>query len=330
MQCRELGKTGVKISILSFGAGPVSSLMVGDDHERQRSVIKACLDSGINWFDTAASYGAGQSEQNLGRVLEELRAAPGVHIATKVRLMPDDLSDIRGAVRRSFEGSLKRLRLAGVTLLQLHNSITMQRGDEPTSVTPADVLGKGGIADAFEELRDEGLALHLGLTGIGNPAALQVVIRAGQFDTMQVPYNLLNPSAGRPMTNAFTETDYGNIIASCTRAQMGVLAIRVLAGGALANHRPSPHTLTTPYFPLELYERDRRQAARLQEILGADRPLPSEAIRFALSHPSVSSALIGFAESQQVDEALESLQSGAPPLDWDEIVAAVYRDDQAF
>ncbi len=115
MHYRPLGKTGIEISALSFGAGPVSSLMVGDDRDRQRAVISACLDRGINWFDTAAGYGAGQSERNLGRVLEELEVASRIHVATKVRLTPEDLGDIRAAVRRSFEGSLNRLRLRRVS-----------------------------------------------------------------------------------------------------------------------------------------------------------------------------------------------------------------------
>ena len=327
MLYRPLGKTGIEISAISFGAGPVSSLMVGDDADRQRHVIEAALNRGVNWFDTAATYGAGQSERNLGRVLTELRAASRVYVATKVRLMPADLADIRVAVRRSFEGSLERLRAPRVALLQLHNSITARRGDEPTSVTPADVLGPGGIADAMEELQLEGLALHLGLTGIGQPAALVEVIRSGRFAAMQTPYHLLNPSAGRTMSDCFSETNYGNIIAACARAGMGVLAIRALAGGALAHRPPSAHTLKTPFFPLPLYERDRRRAARLQEMLGADRPLAQESIRFVLDHPSISSAIIGFGEPGQIDEALACLDSQAPTLDWDDVLAADYACD---
>jgi L-galactose dehydrogenase/L-glyceraldehyde 3-phosphate reductase len=325
MRYRPLGNTGIEISALSFGAGPISTLMVGDDGQRQRAVIQTALDCGINWFDTAATYGGGQSERNLGCVLAELGAAERVHVATKVRLAPEELGDIRSAVRRSFEASLERLKLPRVTLLQLHNSITAGRGDEPTSITPADVLGPGGVAEAFEELQSEGLVRHLGLTGIGQPAAIEQVIRSRRFATMQTPYHLLNPSAGRPMgrpkTNGFAETDYGNIIGACAQTGMGVLAIRVLAGGALAQRPPSPHTLKTPFFPLPLYERDRLRAARLQTRLGADRPLAQEAIRFVLSHPSVSSALIGFGDAWQIDAALAALNCATPPLSWDDVLA---------
>jgi len=325
MNYRPLGKTGVNISAISFGAGPVSALMTSDNRDGQLAVVKACLDCGINWFDTAAGYGAGESERNLGQVLKELGVGASIYIATKMRLMPGDLGDVRGAVRRSIEGSLQRLRRSSVTLLQLHNSITARRGDEPTSIMPADILGSGGIADAFEELRAEGHVEHLGLTGIGHPAALTEVIESGRFATMQVPYNVLNPSAGHTVPDAFAETNYGNVIASCARQRMGVLAIRVLAGGALAKSPPSAHTLKTPYFPLDLYERDRRRADHLETILGADRKLLDESIRFVLNHQSVSSALIGFAECWQVDEVVEALNSSKSPLDWNEIIATLCR-----
>jgi aryl-alcohol dehydrogenase-like predicted oxidoreductase len=318
MQYRPLGRTGVEVSAISFGAGPISTLMVGDDHSRQRQVVQRALEAGINWFDTAATYGQGQSERNLGRALKELGASQ-VHVATKVRLTSEDLADIRGAVRRSLAASLERLQLPRVTLLQLHNSITRHRGDEPTSITPDDVLGPGGLAESFAELRAEGLVQHGGLTGIGNPAELRKVVRSGCFATMQVPYHLLNPSAGRTMQSGFTETNYGNIIADCARARMGVLAIRVFAGGAILGNPPSPHTFKTPFFPLNLYERDRERAVKLQGILGSNRRLQLEATRFVLAHPDISSALIGFGETWQIDDALAALESQDAGVDWTEL-----------
>ena len=75
MNYRPLGKTGLAISALSFGAGPISTLMVGHDQDLQLAVVDRALRVGVNWFDTAATYGAGQSERSLGRVLEELGPA---------------------------------------------------------------------------------------------------------------------------------------------------------------------------------------------------------------------------------------------------------------
>jgi len=326
MQYSPLGKIGISVSRLSFGAGPISTLMVGNDGDRQRAVVDHAIAQGINWFDTAATYGQGASEANLGRVLEELGAATHVHVATKIRLMPEDMGDIRGAVRRSLEGSFERLRLPRVTLLQLHNSITERRCDEPTSITPNDVLGPGGVAETFEELRREGVVLHLGLTGIGQPAAMAEVVRSGIFATMQVPYHLLNPSAGRVMPSGFAETNYGNIIAECAAAKMGVLAIRVLAGGALAGNPPSPHTLKTPFFPLALYQRDCERAARLQQTLGPLRRLPREAIRFALAHPQIQSAIVGFSSISEIAEAVQALAADDLPLNHENVLMLAMSD----
>jgi aryl-alcohol dehydrogenase-like predicted oxidoreductase len=324
MQYRRLGKTEIQVSVLAFGAGPVSTLMVGEaDEPHQVQVVAQALASGINWFDTAASYGQGQSERNLGRALHQLGAQQRVHVATKVRLVGDDLADIRGAVRRSIEGSLERLRLSQVTLLQLHNSITANRGDEPTSITPSDVVERRGVLDALRALQSEGLVRHVGLTGIGQPRALKQVISSNEFDTVQTPYHLLNPSAGQSISAALDETNYGNVIEACARADMGVFAIRVLAGGALADNLPSPHTLKTPFFPLALYERDRDRARRLQKMLGPSRPLPGEAIRFALAHRQIHSALIGFGDVGQIEHAVTAIEPAGESLLWERDIAPI-------
>jgi aryl-alcohol dehydrogenase-like predicted oxidoreductase len=88
---------------------------------------------------------------------------------------------------------------------------------------------------------------------------------------------------------------------------MGVFAIRVLAGGALADNPPSPHTLKTPFFPLALYERDRARARELRQHLGPNKSLPAEAVRFVLSHPQIHSAIIGFSNIQQIDHAVDAM-----------------------
>ena len=271
--------------------------------ERQQAVVRRALDAGINWFDTAATYGQGESESSLGQAFQQLGLREGVHVATKVRFQPDQLDEIRRHTFDSVRESLQRLGLERLTLLQLHNGITATRDEIPTSITPHDVLGPDGVLEAFEALQSEGLVQHIGLTGTGHPAALRKVVQAGAFATMQIPYHMLNPSAGYPMPESFDNTDYGNLIADCARQSMGILAIRVLAGGALLNRPPSAHTKQTPFFPLGLYLRDKQRAAQLQQQLGTQRNLKFDVIRFVLSHEYVSSALIGFAEPDQINEA---------------------------
>ena len=307
MQYRILGRTGIRVSVISFGAGPVSGLITGEDFDAQQAVVAAAIKAGINWFDTAPGYGQGQSESNLGRVLSELRSSElqshePLHIATKFRLPLESSERIWDVVRRSVEESLQRLQVPKVTLLQLHNGITARRGDEPASITPADILQQGGVADAFYRLRDEGLVDFIGLTGTGHPDAMRKVIRSGEFDTVQTPYNVLNPSAGDSSSSADGETDYGNIIADCAAMKMGVFAIRVFAAGALLGQAPSAHTLKTPYFPLALYQRDTERAARLCETLAHQMTMPELAVRFALTHPNISSAIIGFGSASHVAE----------------------------
>jgi len=314
MEYRELGNTGIRVSAISFGAGPVPALMTdGSQAATQRQAVRRALEAGINWFDTAATYGDGESEKNLGIILKELDALSCIYAATKVRLVFDQLDNIGESVKNSVMGSLKRLQLKRVTLIQLHNSITKNRGDQYTSVTPRDVLGPGGVLEAFEELKSDGLVQHLGLTGLGDPSALVEVIRSKAFETIQVCYNILNPSAGQPMPEGFDGIDYGNIIAECVNQGMGVIAIRLLAGGALAGRPPSEYTLKARVFPLSIYKGDMERAAHLEEALPPEMSLKEAAVRFVLSEPNVSTALIGFSNPAQIYEAIRACSAGPLP-----------------
>jgi hypothetical protein len=187
-------------------------------------------------------------------------------------------------------------------------------GDEPSTLAPHDVLAPGGVLEAMRRLRDEGMVQYLGLPGTGNPAALREVVRSGGFDTIQVPFNLLNPSAGEEMPASFEEANYGNIIAECAALGLGVFAIRVFAAGALLDQEPSAHTLKTPFFPLALYERDRQRAAELRERLGHGASLKAAALRFVLGHADVQSAIIGFGATEHVDEAAEIAEMRSEPV----------------
>jgi aryl-alcohol dehydrogenase-like predicted oxidoreductase len=310
MEYRTLGRTGIRVSAVAFGAGPVSGWMAELSPDEQCATIRRALDVGINWFDTAAGYGNGLSESSLGRAFARLGLPVGAHVATKVRYPEERLSDIRRYTRESVTASLGRLGLRRVTLLQLHNSITARRGDEPTSLTPEDILGQGGVLEAFRELQVDGLVDFLGLTGIGQAESMRKVVSSAAFDTIQVPFNALNPSAGYPMPAGFEETNYGNIIADCAAQRMGVFAIRVFAGGALVGRPPSPHTHRTPFFPLALYKRDQRRTTHIAGLVSPAKGLPEAALQFVLGHPDVSAAIIGFRGPGEIEEVTHWLASG--------------------
>ena len=168
MQLRVFGRTGMQLSVLGFGCGAVGGFMVrGDPAEQERTVARA-LAAGVNYFDTAVQYGNGESEKNLGRVLRKLKPA-NIAVGTKVRLPPEDYGRIADAITTSLEGSLARLGLERVDIFHLHNSITETGGGPALSVRQ--VLDE--VVPAFERLRQQGKIRFLGMTAVGDTAALQ-------------------------------------------------------------------------------------------------------------------------------------------------------------
>ena len=113
-----LGKSGLEVSRVAFGAGPVSNLLTDSaDHptDLQVATIQRAVELGINWFDTAATYAEGKSETILGSVLSQLKPSRPIQLATKVRIGPEETGEIRDAILRSVEGSLRRLRVSSMT-----------------------------------------------------------------------------------------------------------------------------------------------------------------------------------------------------------------------
>lgn len=317
MKYRLLGKTGLQVSEIAFGCGNVGGLLIRGTLKEQIAAVARALELGINYFDTAEGYGDGQSETNLGRVLAELR--PQVSVATKVRLGDDDLKDIKGAVRRSLEASLKRLQRDSVDVLQLHTQLAMERGGAgwQRAISPDDVLGEDGVADAFDSVRSQGLVRFLGFTGLGETEALHQIIQSGRFDLVQAYYNLLNPSAGVSVPSGFTSYDFGQLIDRATEQGMGVAAIRTLAGGALAGKASrtgyAAPTVAGPMVPGGKYQTDEARADKLNFLVAGDIPgLSQAALRFALMHPGVSMVVVGFSNEDQVEEAAAC--SGKGPL----------------
>lgn len=300
------------VSRLAFGAGPVSGLLTGSDADLQRATVARAVEFGINWFDTASTYGEGRSESGLGELLRQMESDHELHVATKVRVRTESGPDLRTQVVESVQQSLNRLRLQRVTLLQVHNSVTQKRNDLPTSVTAEDILGPEGILAGMKDVQQAGLVRYFGLTGIGDPDALCAVMNSGEFVSIQAPFHLLNPSALLPAAGEQPDPDYGGFLRTAAHQRMAVFAIRVYAGGALLNAAPSAHTLKTPFFPLDLYQRDQQRARALAEQLGSSAAVRETALRFVLSQPQITSAIIGFGAPQHVDQACDTLTDEKP------------------
>lgn len=310
MQLRQFGRTGMQLSVLGFGCGAVGGFMVrGDPAEQERTIARA-IEAGVNYFDTAVQYGDGESEKNLGRVLQKLKPANFV-VGTKVRLPPSAVGRIADAVTLSLEGSLARLGLERVDIFHLHNQITETGGGPALSVRQ--VLDD--VVPAFERLRAQGKIRFLGMTAVGDTAALNQVIDSGAFDSAQVVYNMLNPSAAEALPKNYPAQDYARLFDHTKAAGVGVVGIRVLAGGALsgsAERHPIAGPAPEPIGSAMSYDADVDRARRLMPLVeeGFATSLTEAATRFALSHPAMGTILVGLATPQQFEGALAAVLKG--------------------
>ena len=305
MEYRPLGDTGLSVSVIGFGCGNVGGLMIRGEPAQRRSAVARAIELGVNYFDTASMYGNGLSEEHLGQALREVGAP--VYVGTKVRLSAEDAEDIPGGVTRSVEGSLLRLGRESVDLIQLHNAITLHRGSLAASLSVADVLGE--VAEAFATLRSQGKVRYLGITGQGDTAALHQVIDSASLNTVQTPYNLINHSAGQEVNQGFPHQDYGRFIDRAATKGMGVLAIRVLAGGALGGSEER-HLLAspdpTPFGSGPSYADDLQRARSLEFLVrdGHAQSMAEASVRFALAKGQVSTVLVGFSSIEHLEEAV--------------------------
>jgi aryl-alcohol dehydrogenase-like predicted oxidoreductase len=313
MQMRVFGRTGMKISALGFGCGAVGGIMVRGDPADQERVVARAIAAGVNYFDTAVLYGDGASEKNLGRVLQTLKPA-NVIVGTKVRIPPSEFGRIAEAIAASLEGSLARLQLDQVDIFHLHNPITVAGGGSALSVRQ--VLD--AVVPAFERLRQQGKIRFLGISAVGDTAALQQVIDTGAFDSAQIVYNMLNPSAGEALPKNYPAQDYGRLFDRTKAAGVGVVGIRVLAGGALsgsAERHPIASPAPEPIGSAMSYDADLERARRLMPLVteGFANSLTEAATRFALSPPAMGTILVGMATPQQFEDALAAVEKGPLP-----------------
>lgn len=327
MERRTFGRTGLQLGLLGFGCGAVGGLMVRGSAADQERTIARALDAGVNYFDTAVVYGNGVSETNLGRVLKTLKPKDAV-VGTKVRVPEAASGQIGAEIIRSMDASLQRLQRDGVDIFFLHNPVTAAGGGETLST--AQVLGE--VVPAFEKLRQAGKTRFLGFTGVGDTAALHALVDSRKFDGMQAVYNMLNPSAGGPLPSKASGQDYQRLFERTQAAGVGVVGIRVLAGGALsgsAERHPIASPPPAPIGSAPTYEADIALARRLLPLVqeGHAASLTEAATRFAMSHPAMGTLLVGMAQPSEFDDALGAVRKG--PLS-DGALARLSTLQQAF
>ena len=310
MEMRDFGRTGMRTSVLGFGCGAVGGLMVRGSSADQENAVGQALDAGINYFDTAVQYGDGLSETHLGRVLAKLKPS-GVFVGTKVRIPSALFGGIAAEVTRSMDASLGRLGMDHVDIFHLHNPIPVNGGGE--SLSADQVLNE--VAPAFEALRAAGKIRFLGITAIGDTEAVLKVLDSGKFQSAQVSYNMLNPSAAQPLPAGYPAQDYGRMFDHTVAAGVGVVGIRVLAGGALTGSAERHPTASPPPEPIGSamsYGTDLQRAQRLMPLVteGFAGSLAEAATRFAITHPAMGSILVGMATVEEFEASLAAVLKG--------------------
>jgi aryl-alcohol dehydrogenase-like predicted oxidoreductase len=309
MEKRTLGKSGVQLSVLGFGCGAVGGLMVrGNAADQERAVARA-LALGINYFDTAAAYGNGESEKNLGRVLKTLR--PDVFVSTKFTILPEDHGRVAASVTQSLEASLKRMGRGEVDLLQLHNRVAKDGQDRALE---ADVV-LNEVVPALETLRRQGKIRFFGITGLGETPELHRVVDARILDTAQICYNLLNPSAGSALPPGLPGQDFALLLERARAAAMGTIGIRVLAGGALSGvetRHPLGVQALDPIASGPDYRTDVAHAKKFEALVrkGHAKSIIEAALRFAISNEAMTTVLVGYSTIEQLEYAAACINKG--------------------
>jgi aryl-alcohol dehydrogenase-like predicted oxidoreductase len=312
MEKRRLGRTGLMVSVLGYGAGAVGGLFTkGESRDQERAAARA-IHAGINYFDTAALYGNGESERNLGRVLKALKA--DVVVGTKVRLSAEHRADVGKAIVQGMEDSLRRMGRDSVDLFQLHNPLVAEDGGDRLAID----IALEQVAPAMEKLRKDGKTRFIGFSGVGETAALHRAIDSKLFDTVQVVYNALNPSAGSALPRSAPGQDHGRLFDRTKAADMGTIIIRALAGGALAGtaeRHPLAMQQVDPIASAPSFAADVERARRLEPLVreGYADNLTELAERFVISHPAVSTMLVGYSTIEQLEAAIAAVNKGPLP-----------------
>ena len=268
MRYRRFGKTDWQVSEIGLGGSwfygrpemglkPVSHGV---------GVVERALELGVNYFDTAPLYGKGRSEEVLGHALKGV--TDDYYLATKVGYFPEPFDYTRDTVWRGFEASLQRLQRDRVDLVQIHES--EQAGWDG-------VFGKGRTLEALREIRDQGLATFIGLTGSDLVLMGDILKESDDFVSVITfcQYDLLVQEAKEVLVPTAADRD------------VAVIAASPLHGGLLGSKRD--HWRQQGRFA-DLFERQEQVEELLQE---RDLDPVDAGLRYLLTDPRVSIILSG-------------------------------------
>jgi aryl-alcohol dehydrogenase-like predicted oxidoreductase len=303
---RRLGRTGWRVSEVGYGTWQLGGTMWGDVTEScARQCIDAALDAGVSFFDTALAYGHGRSETVLGQALAEAGERDRVRVATKVPPMnwkwpasPDvPLCEVFPAhwITECAHRSMANLGGDPIDLLQLH-------------VWTDEWLADPEWFDALTSLQESGTIRAFGISvNDHDPSSALEVSRSGRVDTIQVIYNVFDQSAETGLFEAAQQADVG-IIARVPLDEGS------LAGKMTVETEFGETDMRRSYFRGDRLAQTVRHVERVRPLLETDTKSMAEgAVRFCLSHPAVTTAIVGSTNPAHIREVASASEAG--PLD---------------
>ena len=278
MRYKNLGHTGLSVSIIGFGASPLGNVFGVVTPEKGRTAVCHAIDQGINFFDVSPYYGETLAEEHLGTALRGRRDK--IILATKCGRYGINHFDFSAStVLREVEASLLRLQTDHVDLLQVHD-IEFGSIDQ--------IIGE--TLPAMRRLQEQGKVRFIGVTGYW-PGLLARVARSTQLDTV------LNYCHDNLLMNDMDT----HLSASCHELGIGLmnaspLHMGLLGGGTVPSWHPAPESVKTA-------------ATEVVRVCRSHGVSPATvALRACLDNAFVASTFMGFSSAQQVDDALEALR----------------------
>jgi len=288
MKKRRLGSSNLFISELGLGC-----MSLGTDGKKAEAIIKAAVDHGVNYFDTADLYDYGVNEEIIGTVLKPIRDK--VIIATKVGNRWNEKKDgwkwdpSKAYIKEAVKASLKRLNTDYFDLYQLHGGTI----EDPTEET----------IEAFEELKAEGIIRYYGISSI-RPNVIDTYANKSNIVSVMMQYSMLDR---RPEELFSLLGDYGISVVTRGSLAKGLLCDRML-------EKASSSIREKGYLDYSFSELD-DTLTQLKENI--DRPLQEVALKYNLASPTIASVIVGASSVKQVEENIRAVNSN--PLTMEEI-----------
>jgi len=289
---RVLGRTGAQVTILGYGAMELRGRPRGPELEEADvgRLLNELLDAGVNLIDTSIDYG--RSEELIGRYLSGRRdeyflaSKCGCALSLPSDAVPPFPHDFSAAnVRAGVEQSLRRLQTDHLDLVQVHMSPSRAE------------LEAGGTVEELERLRDEGKIRFLGMSG--TLPHLPGQIEMSVFDVFQIPYSALQP-------------EHDELVSRAAAAGAGVLIRGGVARGTAAQDK---NWGVQPLGGSGPSAQDRWQAAGLDELLADGMSRHEFILRFTLSHPALTSTIVGTSSVEHLRNNIEIAGRGPLPAD---------------